>query len=52
MSIDLNNILLTGEGGTLGTQIIKSKLFDNLLTPSKQVLLGPSSRHINREWVF
>ena len=38
MRIDLSNILLTGGSGTLGTQIIKSKLFDNLLTPSKQVL--------------
>ena len=38
MSIDLSNILLTGGSGTLGTQIIKSELFDNLLTPSKKVL--------------
>ena len=38
MSIDLSNILLTGGSGTLGTQIIKSEWFDNLLTPSKKVL--------------
>ena len=47
MSIDLNNILLTGEGGTLGTQIIKSKLFDNLLTPSKNELDITQSTSIN-----
>ena len=35
--IDPKNVLLTGGNGTLGSEIIKSKLFDNLLTPSKKL---------------
>jgi len=38
MNIVSKKILLTGSHGTLGNQIIKSKLFDDLVTPSKQVL--------------
>ena len=36
MITDSKNILLTGGSGTLGTQIIKSKLFDNLLITSRK----------------
>ena len=33
-----NNILLTGGSGTLGSCIIRSKLFKNLIYPSKSSL--------------
>ena len=38
MNLKSKKILLTGSHGELGSQIIKSRLFDNLLTPSKQEL--------------
>ena len=38
MNLNSKNLLLTGSHGELGSQIVKSKLFDNLLTPSKQEL--------------
>jgi len=38
MDIVSKKILLTGSNGILGNQIIKSKLFDDLMTPSRQVL--------------
>ena len=40
MNFNSKKILLTGSHGELGSQIIKSKLFDDLLTPStNQILL-------------
>ena len=35
MNTNSKNILLTGGNGILGSEIIKSKLFDNLLVPSE-----------------
>ena len=38
MKISSKKTLLTGSNGTLGNQIQRSKLFGDLVTPSKQVL--------------